>query len=302
MMKVIVFGNATLDVICFPINEVPRRDSIAFDDVSVSPGGCGSNVAIGLSSLGIPTGIITQTGDDDAAEMLFRYWERVGIDTRHVSRNPGLSTGTSIGLIDTEFQPRFIHTPGANRMITAEAINPQILAELGVEFFHIAGFFVLPKLFEDLAVKLSELRRLGVTTSLDVVFNVRMDDPDLRQVLWTALPHLDIFMANEFETARLLGEPSYEKAAMILKNKGADKVIVKRGEEGCFGISDTFTGSVPTRKVNVVDTTGAGDAFAAGFVAALIRGKNFQEACQAGNEAGALICTQLGAINAWMRA
>jgi sugar/nucleoside kinase (ribokinase family) len=232
--------------------------------------------------------------------MLFRYWQRVGVDTRFVSRNPGLSTGTSVGLIDTAYQPRFIHTPGANSLLTAEAIDPIKLSSCGIQFFHIAGFFVMPNLFDDLASKLSELRNLGVTTSLDVVFNVRMDDPNLRQVLWKALPHLDIFMANEHEAARLSGESSFEMAAANLKDKGADKVIVKRGEAGCFGLSDLFSGSIPTRKVDVLDTTGAGDAFAAGFVAGLVRGESFQEACQAGNEAGALICTKLGAIEAWM--
>ena len=154
-MKAAVFGNVTLDIICYPVNEVPRHESITFDEVMVSPGGCGSNTAIGLASVGTPTGIVARTGDDDAAELLFRYWQRVGIDTRFVIRNPGLSTGTSVGLIDNDFQPRFIHTSGANREMTAEAIDPQALAACGVKFFHIAGFFVLPNLFEDIATKLS---------------------------------------------------------------------------------------------------------------------------------------------------
>jgi sugar/nucleoside kinase (ribokinase family) len=73
-LDALVFGNVTLDVICYPVNEVPRTESIAFDDVMVSPGGCGSNTAIGLAALGVPTGIVGRTGDDDAADLLFRYW------------------------------------------------------------------------------------------------------------------------------------------------------------------------------------------------------------------------------------
>jgi len=217
-----------------------------------------------------------------------------------VTRIPGKTTGTSIGLIDDDYQPRFIHTTGANQGMSAETIVPQALASSGVKLFHIAGFFVLPNLFEDVATKLAELRALGIKTSLDVVFNVRMDDPKLRQALWAALPHLDTFMANDHEATRLTGEPNYEKAAAILKEKGADKIVIKRGASGCYGLSETYSGSIPTKRVNVLDTTGAGDAFAAGFIAALARNEPFQDACLAGNQAGAKICTRLGAITAWL--
>jgi len=299
-MDAVVFGNVTLDVICYPVNEVPRYESIIFDEVAVSPGGCGSNTAIGLVSLGIPTGIVARTGDDEAADLLSRYWQRVGVNTNFVTRTIGAATGTSIGLIDADFQPRFIHTPGANRGMTADAIEPLILAACGVRFFHIAGFFVLPNLFGGVASRLSELRELGIATSLDVVFNVRMDEPELRQALWAAMPHLDTFIANDHEAARLTGEANYENAALYLKERGAEQVIIKLGASGCFGLSDTYTGIVPATKVDVLDTTGAGDAFSAGFIAGLARDEVFQRACSSGNQAGAKVCTRLGPITAWL--
>ena len=123
-MDAIIFGNVTLDILCYPVNEVPRHESIAFEQVTVSPGGCGSNTAIGLAALGVPTGIIARTGEDDQADLLFRYWNRVGVDPRFVERTPGQPTGTSVGLIDAQFQPRFVHTSGANRGLTAAVIDP----------------------------------------------------------------------------------------------------------------------------------------------------------------------------------
>ena len=299
-MDVVVFGNVTLDIICYPINEVPRNDSIAFDEVIVSPGGCGSNTAIGLASLGIPTAIMARTGDDDTADLLFRYWERVGVNTHFVTRVSRTSTGTSVGLVDDDYQPRFIHTTGANNRMTADVIDPRSLLDSGVKFFHIAGFFVLPNLFEDVAKKLAILLGEGIKTSLDVVYNIRMDQPELRQVLWATLPYLDTFMANEMEAARLTGESNYENAALLLKEKGVKKVVIKRGALGSYGLSDSYSGIVPTGKVNVLDTTGAGDAFAAGYIAASVRNESFHKACLAGNHAGAKICTRLGAITAWL--
>lgn len=301
-MDAIVFGNVTLDVLCYPVNEVPRHESIAFDQVTVSPGGCGSNTAIGLAACGVPTGIVARTGSDDAADLLYRYWQRVGVDPRFVQQVTDLPTGTSVGLIDGNFQPRFIHTSGANRQMTAADIDPPALAAAGVRFFHIAGFFVLPNLFEQVAEKLAALRQQDITTSLDVVFNVRMDDPRLRSTLWAALPHLDYFIANQHEALRLTGMEEPAEAAADLRRRGAQSVIIKLGAQGCYADSPNFTGLVPGVTVEVVDTTGAGDAFAAGLIATLVRGQGLQAACQAGNQAGSRICTRLGAIAAWIEA
>lgn len=299
-LTAIVFGNVTLDIICYPVNEVPRHESIAFDEVAITPGGCGSNTAIGLAASGIPTGIVARTGNDDAADLLFRYWERVEVDTRFVQRTFGKPTGTSVGLVDDNLQPRFIHTSGANRGLTAAVIDPVAYADAGAKFFHIAGFFVLPNLFEDVAAKLAELRILGIITSLDVVFNVRMDDSHLRSALWESLPHLDFFIANDHEAFRLTDEAEPVKAAAILKERGAQNVIIKLGANGCYTLSEDFSGFVTAIKVKVIDTTGAGDAFAAGFIAALSQGACIEAACVAGNRAGARVVQKLGAIAAWV--
>ena len=302
-MDAIVFGNVTLDIICYPVDEVPRRESISFDEVAVSPGGCGSNTAIGLAALGVPTGIFARTGDDDSADLLFRYWERTGVDTRFVRRTPGTPTGVSVGLIDSGFQPRFVHTSGANANLSAEIIEPLALSATQARFFHIAGFFVLPELLNNrLAEKLAAIRSLGLQTSLDVVFNVRMDDPNLRASLWAAMPHLDYFLCNDYEAFRLTGQRDPGDAACALKTRGPRNVIVKLGAEGCRVEGDSFTGKIPAPKVDVVDTAGAGDAFAAGLIATLLDGKSLPAACEAGNAAGARITTQLGAIAAWMTA
>ncbi|MFC1996009.1 carbohydrate kinase family protein [Chloroflexota bacterium] len=299
-MEALVFGNVTLDVICYPVNDVPRHESISFDNATVSPGGCGSNTAIGLAAMDVPTGILGWVGDGDAADLIFRYWERFGLDTRFVARDPQKPTATSIGLVDSDFQPRFVHTPGANSNVTSEIIDPPNIAATGAKFFHVAGFFVLENLFDGFGEKLAALKALGMTTSLDVAFNVRMEDPKLRAALWDAMPHLDYFMANENEAYRLTGEKDPEKAAMVLRAQGAQNVIIKLGAQGCYALSDGFTGVVPAIEVEVVDTTGAGDAFASGLIEALSRGANLEAALESGNQAGGKMCSKLGAIAAWV--
>ena len=66
-MDAVVFGNVTLDTLCYPVDDVPRHQSIPFDRAIVAPGGCGSNTAIGLCALGVPTALVARIGTDDAA-------------------------------------------------------------------------------------------------------------------------------------------------------------------------------------------------------------------------------------------
>ncbi|HIE56881.1 MAG TPA: sugar kinase [Anaerolineales bacterium] len=295
-----VLGNVTLDILCHPVNDVPRHDSISFEHAAVTPGGCGSNTAIGLAALGIPTGLIAHAGDDDSADLLFRYWKKVGVDTRLVRRTAGEITGVSVGLVDDEHQPRFVHTSGANRGLSATAISPQALIDAGTRFFHIAGFFILPGLTDGLGDALAQLQAAGIATSLDVVFTTQMENPRLRAAFWEALPHLDVLFCNDYEALRLSNEPEPEQAAAIFRERGARAVIVKLGAEGCYILSEEFSGTIPALSVPVVDTTGAGDAFAAGFIAARSRGESIRAACKAGNQAGARVVQKLGAIAGWL--
>lgn len=296
-MQVVVFGNVTLDILCYPVAEVPRHRSIAFEQSTVSPGGCGSNVAIGLSALGVPTALIACTGADVPADLLNQFWQKFGVDCRFVRRVPATSTGVSVGLVDRKYQPRFIHTPGANRLLTAGDLDIEAYRKDGAGFLHIAGYFVLPGVLdEQLGMALERARAAGLVTSLDVVSSPRMVQPEM---LWTCLPHLDIFLCNQREAATITGIKRYKQAAGFLRARGAHTVIIKRGAAGCWVDGETWQGAVPGITVPVVDTTGAGDAFAAGMLAALSAGKDLPAACQAGNQAGARIVGALGAVAAW---
>jgi len=294
-MDAVVFGNVTLDVICQTINEVPRYESIAFENVVVAPGGCGSNVALGLCGQGISTALVAHMGDDDASKLLVSTWEQYDLDFRYVRRVPGKPTGTSIGLVDHDAQPRFIHTSGANATLTVDAVDIDRIAAEGARALHVAGYFVLPGLLDNrLASLLQGAQHAGLETSLDVVRSPRLQHPE---TLWPCLPHLDIFLCNQNEGWRLTGEQDPHRAAHSLRDRGTPAVIVKLGEQGCWLESDEYCGRIEGENLLVVDTTGAGDAFAAGLIAARLHGANLRSACQAGNHAGALAVGSLGAVS-----
>ena len=299
MAKVVVIGNVTLDVICQPVDEVPRYDSLSFEQVSVSPGGCGSNVAIGLAAMGASIALVARTGEDDPAHLLRRTWERMGIELNYLRSTAAYPTGVSVGLVDSQQQPRFIHTPGANQTLTAQDLDPQRYLLDGARSLHIAGYFVLHGLlFPEFAEKLRQAQQAGLETSLDVVRTWTMANP---QPLWECLPRLDTFFCNAQEAAILTGCEQPRRAAEEFHRRGAGRVVIKLGEDGCWLDSPHFQGQIPTQAAPARDTTGAGDAFAAGYLAARAQGGDEVEACRSGNATAGKVVQELGAVTAWIK-
>jgi sugar/nucleoside kinase (ribokinase family) len=296
-MDAVVIGNATLDVICFQVDDVPRHDSISYEQSVVSPGGCGSNTAIGLCALGMNTALVACLGDDDAAFLVERYWERVGLDRRFIHHEIGYQTGTSVGLVDAQRQPRFIHATGANACLNVENLPIDEIISAGARAIHIAGYFVLPGLLDArLADALGKARQAGLSISLDVVNSPRMEDPSM---LWQCLPQIDVFLSNAVEARRITGETDTIQAAKSLRRRGAHAVVVKLGAGGCWLEGEGYSQLVAGKPAKVIDTTGAGDAFCAGLVAAMLRGEEMPKACEAANTAGRRMVSTLGAVSGW---
>lgn len=296
--KAAVFGNVTLDIICQTVNDVPRHDSISFERAKISPGGCASNVAFGLAHLGVDVALVARLGDGAAAHLARKYWKEAGIDLTYLKVVSENSIGISVGLVDEAHQPRFVHTPGANAQLAPGSLPMEALRERGTRFLHVAGYFVLPGLLTpQLAQPLSQARSTGIVTSLDVVTSSAMNNPS---PLWPCLPHLDYFFCNHHEATRITGEQDPHQASQSLRARGAHTVIVKLGVDGCWVENEKMAEHVPGLNVkNVIDTTGAGDAFAAGFIAATLQGKDALSACRAGNRTGGKVVQSLGAVEAW---
>jgi sugar/nucleoside kinase (ribokinase family) len=298
-MEAVVLGNVTMDILCYPVEHVPRHESITFKHSIVSPGGCGSNVAIGLCALGVKTALIGRIGTDVSAVLITPTWDRVGLNYSYVKRDSHLQTGISVGLVDLQHQPRFIHTSGANQLLTAEDLRIEEFAQRGTRAIHVAGYFVLPGLMDDgIQSPLCKARAHGITTSLDVVSSPNMDNPEK---LWQVMPCLDFFLCNAQEAKCLTGENEHIASAKRLLAYGAQVVIVKLGALGCWVESKDVSMLVPGISVDVVDTTGAGDAFAAGLIAAILQGADLEMACKAANQAGARVAADYGCISAWLK-
>jgi ribokinase len=296
-IDVVVFGSVALDVLCYPVEETPRYECIAFEQSSVGPGGCASNVAIGLQACSVPTALVARIGDDESGAMLTRAWQKAGLNLDYLVTLQGASTGVSVGLVDREGQPRFIHTPGASGSLVAADLPLDELLRRGARRLHVGGYLVLPGLFEpEFPALLAEAQRRGLEISLDVVNSPWLNNPE---VLWPCLEFLDTFMCNQNEARRITGLTEPEKAARFLRERGVQTVIIKLGKEGVWVDGHGLVGRIASYPVEVVDTTGAGDGFAVGFIAARLEGQDLHSACLAGNLAGARQVGAIGAVAGW---
>lgn len=187
----------------------------------------------------------------------------------------------------------FLHRPGSSSEAFAEPIDFEAHRETpGLSHYHLANYCALPRLRPQAADFLRCAKAAGFTTSLDTGW-----DSTGRWIedLGPCLPYTDIMFANEDE-ARLLshGRPAPEAAAWLLDH-GAGCVVIKLGGDGCYVLSHDTELRSPAFAVDAVDTTGAGDCFVGGFLAALHRVNSLENAARFANGVAGLSVQRLGA-------
>ncbi len=292
--RVVVAGSVMLDWLIAPLARIPRWDENIFvEKVLLHVGGLAANTAIGLAHLKVPVDLCACIGNDAHGELIVHHLQRAGVDCRHIRRSTRHPTSLSFGFVDEKGRRFFIVSLGANAHLQKRDI--ECIDWSGVQFFHLGGFFHLPRLEPALPTLLSALRRRGIRISLDLAW-----DPHDRWMrsLRFLLPHVDVFFPNEKQTQRLTGMRSVRQGARKLRREGVRTVVVKRGARGCYVDSDEWRGGVPAFPVRVVDTTGAGDVFDAAFLYGWRAGWDFQTCARFANVMAAASTRTYGATTA----
>jgi len=184
----------------------------------------------------------------------------------------------------------FIHLIGANGRLTPLDISDDLLH--ATRIFHLGGCFVLPALDgAPAAGLLRRARQQGCRTSMDLAW-----DPSGRwmSVLEPCLPHLDFLFGNQDELGHVTDRSDPVEIAGLLRARGVGVVAVKLGEAGAYVDGAGWRGQVPAYAVEVVDTTGAGDAFCGGFLAGVLAGWEIERVTRFANAVGALCVTAVG--------
>lgn len=293
---VICSGNIVFDTLVRPVDDLHWGGTTFVDAIEWHAGGNGGNTARALSILGVPVRLLGAVGDDDAARFVLDCLERAGVSTGRIERVEG-ATSSTVGLIRPNGERKFFHRHGASRKAFREpiAFTPELCESIA--HYHMASLFVLPQLRPHGVEVLQSAHNAGLSTSFDTNW-----DPDgsWMRDLAPCLQHVDYLFMNQVEAEMITGHTDARAAAGVALRKGLRTAVLKLGGGGCAIYTEDREILCPAFDVEVKDTTGAGDCFAAGFIAALLDGASLDEAGRFANAVAGLSVQRMGAVSGVM--
>jgi sugar/nucleoside kinase (ribokinase family) len=289
-MKAIVMGVHVLDVLVRPVEAIPEgQGGQLVDEIRITAAGSAGGTALVLAKLGAAVQSAGAIGTDAVGDMLLALLERDGVDTSLLVPRDEVQTSASVLPIRSTGERPAFHVVGANATygpddVPAEAIGAATHLHLGGPEF-MGG--------EAAAQILSRAREAGAVTSADIL---APGDQAAGIVDWIgpAFEQLDYFLPNDEQVVGLTGESDLEAGCRALVQRGVGCVAATRGGDGVLIVDHEQAQGVPAFEIEVVDTTGCGDAFSAGFLRGISLGRSHTEAARLGSAAAALVAQGLG--------
>jgi sugar/nucleoside kinase (ribokinase family) len=288
---VVTLGAHVLDILGRYVTHIPEgQGSVLLDEIRLAPAGSAAGTAVGLAKLGLEVATVGAVGEDALGDVLIRALDGYGVDTSHVIRKPGVQTSSSILPIRPNGDRPALHAIGANAVYSINDV-PWSLIE-NVAHLHLGGNDSMRGLGRDGAVQiLRRAREGGATTSMDILSE---GSPKLLGILKPCLPFVDWFMPNADQACKLTTTSTPEQAAIQLLLFGVGGVVLTMGGEGSLLTTARERVHLPAHDIKVVDTSGCGDAYCAGFIRGLRSGWPPAECMKLGNAAAALVAQGLG--------
>lgn len=286
-MNVIAMGVHVLDVHVRPVEGIPdRNDGQIVDEIAMSAAGTAGGTATILRKLGASVQSFGAVGKDALGDTLIGLLDAAGVDTSHLVRRDSAQTSASVLPVRPNGDRPAWHCIGTNAVYNVEDVDLDAVA--AATHLHLGGPEFLGG--EAAAKVLAHARAHGVVTSVDML---APGDPGMLEWVEAVFPCTDYFLPNDEQLLGLTGASSLEEAAQVIVGKGAGCVAVTRGSEGVLVVTGEETIAVPAFDVEVVDTTGCGDAFSAGFLRGLAAGKDIEAAAVLGSATAALVAQGL---------
>jgi sugar/nucleoside kinase (ribokinase family) len=286
--RIVVVGDVMTDVIVFPEGPLVRG-SDRRAAIRSRPGGSAANQAVWLGSLGTAVSLVARVGSQDR-EKLDAHFRAFGVDPV-LAVDPVLPSGVLVTIVDTDGERSFLTDRGANLALGREDLPLALLDE--AKYLVISGYSLFSPAREAVLGYLAEARDRNVSVVVDPasVGFLREAGPDTF-LSWTA--GAELLLANLDEALTLTGSADLNSQMQILGQR-FPRVLIKRGAAGAaIGGANGVELSLAAPKANVRDTTGAGDAFAAGFLAAELNGEPVEACLRAGLAAGTRAVEQVG--------
>lgn len=286
--EIVVVGELNVDLIANGLSSKPLfGQEILARDFEITLGSASAIFASGAAKLGRKVTFISRIGNDDFGNFCLESLRQKNISTDHIHVNESSKTGVTIVL----------STPRDRALVTyLGAIAELSIADISLDalenhqHLHLTSYFLQTGLQADFSFLMREAKQRGLSISFDP-----NSDPTQNwdEKIYEVIAQTDILFLNETEARQLTRQENIEAAIQEL-GKYCPTVVIKLGKDGAVGIDNGEVVKVEGFTIEAVDTTGAGDSFAAGFVHAYLDKKDLRECLKTGNACGALSTTRAG--------
>lgn len=290
MKKVIALGDVNLDITLY-LPEFPREGSdYAADPVTYHTGGSAANTAMTLANLGVPVALITRVGRDPFSQVVLAELQAAGVNLDWVQVDEHRVAGVMVVAVAPGGEKTMMGGRGANQFLDLEALPADEIRSASL--LHVSGYCFLEDLQRSAALRAMHIaREAGVSVSLDPGLNPVLR---ARNSVVEGLALSDLVFANAPEATELTGESDLLKAVEGLRSSGPRTVAIKLGGEGCLVSAGATLVRIPAFPVTPVDTTGAGDAWNAGFLTGCLAGESIEVCGFLANAAAASAVEKVG--------
>lgn len=286
--RILVIGELNVDIVASGVRKPPEIGiEVLAENCELTLGSASAIFAAGVAKLGCAVTFVSHVGKDSFGDFCVAALKDAGVSTRHVRRKVGEKTGVTIALSNTRDRA-LITFPGAIASFSAKDFETSSMKRH--HHLHLTSYYLQRGLKPSFPALFSEAKAAGLTTSFDP-----NTDPSQKwsRSINSVVKYTDVLFVNEREATALTARKNTREALKALGQLVAC-AVVKQGRRGAMAIQNDEVVNVPGFRVDAVDTTGAGDSFAAGFVSAYVRRALLVECLRVANACGALSTRKLG--------
>lgn len=289
---VVCLGPHILDVLIRPVEAIPKgQGGVLLEQARVTAAGTAAGTAVDLAKLGATVLSMGVIGDDVNGRLVRMLLEESGVDTTNVVVRKGEATATTVLPIRANGERPSLHLPGSIGMLTKEDVDREVIARADV--LHVGGPDVLGAFTdEELPDLLEFATQHGTVVTVDLLRN--RPSPGLLERLALMWPYIDCFLPNDDQLTSLTSTADLADAAARMQQRGVTSVVVTTGGSGSRAFWDDREAAIPAFAVDVVDTTGCGDAHSAGVIMGIQFGWSLDMSARLGTAAAALVAQGLG--------
>ena len=285
-----IVGLYILDVLGRPVTKIPDGGNVEFiEELRLTVAGTAGGTVVDCAKLGLKTLAVGAVGDDEKADFVIATLDKFGVDTSGFERIKNVPTSATILNVRPNGDRPALHLRGASdHFLPPSKENIDIF---DCKIFHLGGTGLLKKLDGQASVNLlKEAKERGCITTWDLIAATK----ETLGIVEPLLPYIDYFMPSIEEASIMSGKNDPEEVAKFYIDKGVKNCVLTMGEKGSLFMSKDQKIITPAFDIQVVDTTGCGDAFDAGMITALAKDMDLKTSLKFSTATSGLVATGLG--------